>query len=444
VRFTKSIVKPVALFAVAGVVVAVTASLTTASAQPAERPAPGMALKSVKEAPDGKYIVQLSAAPVALYDGGVAGLAATASTDGVHFDRSTAAVDAYRSYLDDERAAVLQAVPGVKPFYTYDWAYAGFAAKMTFEQAKALAGTRGVAGVFPNEIQTIDTDYSPTFLEISEPGGLWEQAGGPAEAGEGLVIGVLDTGITPESGSFAPLAEPAPVPVGWTGTCDPGDPDDLGGGPLGDDITDGDQEAALECDGDVLNNKVIGARYYVEGLGTPDVDEFLSPRDMGAHGSHTASTAGGNYDVPITIDGESFGTINGMAPRARIAMYKVCWQNEVSGACSTADSAMAIDQATADGVDVINYSISGSLDAANDPAATAFRGAAAAGIFVATSAGNSGPTHRTVAHNYPWVTTVAASTQAREFRADVILEDGTRYSGTSISHGVGPALAVYA
>ena len=304
---------------------------------------------------------------------------------------ASSSVDRYRAYLDDERAAILEVVPGVEPFYEYDWAYAGFAAAMTYEQAKALARTPGVAGVFPNEMFTLDTTHTPEFLEISEPGGLWEQAGGPEEAGEGLVIGIVDGGVSPDSGSFAPLEEPAPIPDGWLGTCDAGDAADLGGGTIGDEETQGTQEAAIVCDGDVINNKVIGARYYVDGFGDPDPDEFLSPRDVGGHGSHTSSTSAGNYDIPITVAGAELGNISGMAPRARVATYKACWQTPTGGSCASSDTTMAIEQAVADGVDAINYSIGGSLDSANTPQATAFRAAAAAGIFVAASAGNSGP-----------------------------------------------------
>ena len=445
-RFEKSIMKPAAALVVAGAVVAVTVSVTSlAAAQPADRPAPGMTLKDVREAPDGKYIVGLSAAPVALYRGGVADLPGTASSDGLSLDRTTPAVEEYRSFLDDERAAVLEAVPGVKAFYEYDWAYAGFAAELTYEQAKALARTPGVAGVFPNEMFALETTHTPEFLGISEPGGLWEQAGGPEEAGEGLVLGIVDGGFTPESGSFAPLEEPAPIPDGFTGTCDPGDPADLGGGAIGDDETNGTQPAAIECDGDVYNNKVIAARYFSDGFGSPDPDDFLSPRDVGGHGSHTGSTSGGNVGVPITVAGAELGKISGMAPRARIAAYKACWQTPAGGSCASADTTMAIDQAVADGVDAINYSIGGSLDSANSPDATAFRAAAAAGIFVAVSAGNDGATGAsTVAHNYPWVTTVAASTQDRRFEADAILADGTSFTGTSISTGAGPAPALFA
>jgi photosystem II stability/assembly factor-like uncharacterized protein len=292
---------------------------------------------------------------------------------------------------------------------------------------------------------SLDTTHTPEFLGLSKPGGLWEQAGGVEEAGEGLVLGMIDGGFTPESGSFAPLAEPAPVPPGWAGTCQTGDADDLGGGLIGDGVTQGTQEAAIDCDGDVFNNKVIGARYFVAGFGSPDPDEFLSPRDVGGHGSNTSSIAGGNYGVAITVGGAELGKISGMAPRARISTYKVCWQTPDGGSCASADTTAAINQAVADGVDVINYSISGSTSSAVTPQATAFRAAAAAGIFVSVSAGNSGTSGlSTVAHNYPWVTTVAASTQDREFLADAVTGDGDHYTGTSISTGVEETAAVYA
>ena len=120
--------------------------------------------------------------------------------------------------------------------------------------------------------------------------------------------------------------------------------------------------------------------------------EFNSPRDFGGHGTHTASTAGGNANVPTTGEAAVFGTISGIAPRARIAAYKVCWETGTGGSCFTTDIVAAIDQAVADGVDVINFSISGSTTNFRDPVEIAFLFAADAGIFVAASAGNSGPT----------------------------------------------------
>ena len=120
-----------------------------------------------------------------------------------------------------------------------------------------------------------------------------------------------------------------------------------------------------------------------------------------------------------------FGKASGMAPRARIAAYKVCWaDSRRTAAASTSDSVAAIDQAVADGVDVINYSISGTQTNFLDPVEVAFLFAANAGVFVATSAGNSGPTTCTVAHPGPWLTTVAAGTHNRNGIGSVTLGNG--------------------
>ena len=102
----------------------------------------------------------------------------------------------------------------------------------------------------------------------------------------------------------------------------------------------------------------------------------------------------------MTGPGTVFGTISGMAPRARIAMYKALWSTQDAPTASgcTADLVAAIDQAVADGVDVINYSISGSQTNFLDPVMVSYLYTARAGIFVATSAGNSGPAESTVAH----------------------------------------------
>src|SRR5258708_12023590 len=132
--------------------------------------------------------------------------------------------------------------------------------------------------------------------------------------------------------------------------------------------------------------------------------------------------------------------MSGMAPRARIAVYKALWstQDASTGSGFTSDLVAAIDQAVADGVDVINYSISGSLTNFLDPAEIAFLNAANAGVFVAASAGNSGPTTSTVAHPSPWLTTVAAGTHNPSGQGSVQL-GGTTYHRASLATPVGPA-----
>ena len=185
------------------------------------------------------------------------------------------------------------------------------------------------------------------------------QLGGVGSAGEDVIIGIIDGGIWPESLSFADRVDangdPSNAPggkrayqqiPGWHGKCMPGE-----------------QFTASNC-----NQKLIGAQCFNAGWGgNAGIDaqlpwEFNSPRDFGGHGTHTASTAGGNNNVPTTGPAAVFGAISGIAPRARIAAYKVCWETGAGGSCFTTDSVAAIDQAVADGVDVINFSISGTHD----------------------------------------------------------------------------------
>ena len=187
---------------------------------------------------------------------------------------------------------------------------------------------------------------------------------------------------------------------------------------------------------------ILNATYrsvVAQGLYSPHWSDYISPRDNGGHGTHTASTAGGNAKVDANVAGVAMGQASGIAPRARIAAYKVCWSYKdpanlalPKNSCFTGDNVAAIEKAVADGVDVINYSISGSQTTVNDPVELAFLGAANAGVFVAASAGNSGPGNA-VAHLGPWLTTVGASTHDRLNAANVILDNGAKYQGGSLN-----------
>jgi hypothetical protein len=192
----------------------------------------------------------------------------------------------------------------------------------------------------------------------------------------------------------------------------------------------------------MCNQKLIGAQYFNAAWGGNAgiaEEEFASPRDFGGHGTHTASTSGGNANVPTTQDAALFGSVSGIAPRARIAAYKALWETPSGGSGYNSDLVAAIDQAVADGVDVINYSVSGTSTNFADPVEIAFLFAADAGVFVAASAGNSGPTTSTVAHPSPWTTTVAAGTHNRNGTGSVTLGNGVTYSGASFAGRTGPA-----
>ena len=378
------------------------------------------------------YIVQLDEMPVTAYEGGIQGLAATKPKKGQKIDPNSPAVINYMAHLAAQHDSVLRGVGNGRKLYSYGYVFNGFAAEMTEAQAQQLALTKGVLVVTKDEARSVDTSSTPGFLGLSGEGGFWNTTGAK---GEGVIIGMVDTGIWPESDSFTDRTgangnaskdgklDYQQIP-GWHGKCTPGD-----------------QFTAADC-----NQKLIGARYYNAGFGGNAAIsaalpyEFNSPRDFEGHGTHTASTAGGNSGVVATGPAAPFGSISGMAPRARIAAYKVCWA--VIG-CATSDSVAAIDQAVADGVDVINYSISGSRTNFRDPVEIAFLFAADAGVFVAASAGNSGPLASTVAHPGPWLTTVAAGTHNRNSVGSVTMGNGATYTGVSLAAtAVGPVALI--
>ena len=406
---------------------------------------PGAALAASPKVHDGAqrfthgglYIVEMRELPTVAYDGKTAGYAATKPAVGKKLHVTDAVVTRYVGHLVSRHDAKLKALGGTK-IYDYTYSFNGFAAQLTAAQANKLAADKDVLAVVPNEIRTVDTSSTPAFLGLSDAGGLWDQLGGVGKAGEGIIIGDVDSGIWPESLSFADRVDangnPSNAPSakrvyqnlpGTTFKC-----------------TNGEAFTATTC-----NQKLIGARYYNAafggnaGINADRPWEFNSARDYNGHGTHTASTAGGNFGVPTTGPAAGFGKTSGMAPRARIAVYKALWSTKDASTASggTVDLVAAIDQAVADGVDVINYSISGSLTNFLDPVEVSYLFAAQAGVFVSESAGNSGPTASTVAHPSPWTTTVAAGTHNRNGEGSVTLGNGVTYTGASIATAVGPA-----
>src|SRR5688500_15645464 len=291
------------------------------------------------------YIVRLSESPVTAYKGGIKGYAATRPAKGQKINPDSSKVLNYLNYLTARHDAVLGAAGG-KKVYDYGYVFNGFAAELTAAQADKIKSIPGVLSVEKNEFRSLDTSDTPNFLGLTGAGGFYETTGAK---GENVIIGIVDGGVWPESLSFSDRTGAngnaskdgklsyQQIP-GWHGKCVPGE-----------------RFTATHC-----NQKLIGARYYNAGFGgnaginAELPHEFLSPRDFGGHGTHTASTAGGNAGVPTTQDAKPFGATNGIAPRARIAAYKVCWQFPAGGSCATVDSVAAIDQAVADGVDVIN------------------------------------------------------------------------------------------
>lgn len=425
------------LFNVLSIVLVLILALTAVAPASANQGNGNGKAKVQEEFSDGVYIVQMIDDPVIAYEGGISGLKATKPGKGQKVNPKDSKVVKYVAHLNNSHNDALAKAGGGVKFYDYVYSFNGFAAQLTGAQASKLASLPNVVSVRPDEVLHIDTSNSPGFMGMNNSGGIWDQVGGVGNAGEDVVVGIVDSGLWPENPSFSDQTDLADrpgnsgkrtraygaPPSDWYGTCQ-----------------SGEQWSQDDC-----NYKVIGARYYLSGYGHYGIvkDDYKSARDSDGHGSHTAGTAAGNYNVPATGDAASLGSVSGMAPRARIAVYKVCWNGD-DGGCVTSDSVAAIDQAVADGVDVINFSISGTTTDFLSPVEVAFLFAADAGVFVAASAGNEGPGDSTVAHPSPWLTTVAASTH-RSSAGSATLGDNSVYVGvTSTGIGVGPAPLVYA
>jgi subtilisin family serine protease len=384
-------------------------------------------------------LVKFDADPAATYKGGIQGLGATSpQVTGRRIRRGEPSVQAYDRFLagkeQDFGSALSRAVPRARIVHRFRTIFGGVSVVLPRDQVKKLAGLPNVKTIFPDVLLPLDTDRSTAF--IGAPA-LWSQLGGAGQAGKGVIVGIVDSGIWPESPSLQDDGGlPAP-PAKWTGTaCEFGSakPGDL----------------PYTCD-----HKLIGARRMMTTFDTfgpaPGAGEYFTARDNNGHGSHTATTAAGNANVAAEFNGTPLGILSGVAPRAHLAVYKVCFTvmsgaNAGSGSCYTSDSAAAIEQAILDGVDVINFSIGGGENPYSDAVSLAFLDAYAAGVFVACSAGNDGPGADTVDHREPWTTTAAASTTDKLYHGSAQLSSASSASlgleGVSAYDGTLPAAPV--
>ena len=351
------------------------------------------------------------------------------------FDRSSAAVQRHIAKISAEQDDLISSVGrGVERIYSYRYALNGFAARMTPAQAQKLESNDAVLSVWEDEVRPLATNFSARFLGLFEPGvGL---RGALGLDGDGIVIGVIDSGITPQHPALKDTREADrpracrsswaensllgmllcrrfkklddqlvfDPPENWSGICQTGD-----------------RFVTTDC-----NNKLIGARWYAEGAragGPIHVDEIFSARDADGHGTHTATTAAGNR-VKASIFGTFIGNVEGIAPKARIAAYKACWMRPgaLTANCNTSDLANAIDAAVADGVHIINYSVGSSLLTVTAPDDIALMNAAKAGVLTVVAAGNDGPNFGTIGSpaGAPWVITAGASSREGEHSLEAL------------------------
>lgn len=309
----------------------------------------------------------------------------------------------------EQQDAALSLVGSPSPIVRWTTALNGFAVRLTPGQADTLAADTGVSLVEKNSVRKV----------AGRPGtGTGPAASRIHSGGSGVVIGVVDSGIHPESPLFADVPGLGAVPDRFRGTC-----------------TTGQDWDAATC-----NRKIVGARWFVDGFGSDRLRtaSSLSARDEDGHGTQMASIAAGNAGISVRVDDQRLGSYGGVAPQARIAVYKACWTapDPHDDGCATADLVSAIDAATRDGVDVLSLSVGG--PAGVDTVERALLGAAEADIVVVAAAGNGGR-RSPAAHTGPWVTTVGASTGVTR-RGSIRLGSGPSLEGAmSATRPAGPA-----
>jgi hypothetical protein len=359
------------------------------------------------------YIVGLRSAPLAMADSAPSGLETLPRTEEGRLDVRAPAAEAYVERLQHEQDAFLaaaaqqlgRAVAPIGPQFRFQHAFNGMALRLSPAEATALAARPEVLLVEPYTEHPLDTDVGPTLIGAPS---IWSGTSTPgalATRGEGTVIGVIDSGANLLSPSYATVdldgyTHTNPLGSGnYLGWCNPSNPNHVPGR-------------------DICTDKLIGGWDFVDGAAPAGVYEAPGFEDENGHGSHTASTAGGNRRN-ATINGVNTVT-SGVAPRANLIVYDACYTNTAGqGLCPNVSTLASINQAVADGiVDVINYSISGGTSPWVEANSLAFLAAHNAGIYVAASAGNSGPGPATLGHVEPWVSTTGASTHNRIFGGD--------------------------
>lgn len=385
-------------------------------------------------APKAIFIIGFTEPPMAMYDGSRPGLKSVprdADTGLMKVDSAEA--KAYAKHLEGEQAKFLgsaAAILGRKaspitPDFQFQHAFNGMVLALTDAEAARLARHPSVALVEPYHEYELTTDAGPAWVQAPQ---VW--AGQPPLApnrGEGIVVGIIDSGANIGSPSFAETdldgyRHVNPLGAGrFLGWCNP-------------------TNANHNAQRDRCNGKLIGGWDFTDFVVTEGNPGFIAGafealgfEDENGHGSHVGATAAGGRRT-ATVNGREV-TISGVAPRANIVAYDVCYTNSAGqGLCPNVSTLAAINQTVADGVvRVLNYSISGGGNPWGGANEQAFLAAQNAGVLPVASAGNSGPGPATVAHLAPWMLTVAASTHDRagyDF-----------YAGITAPTGAPPAVA---
>ncbi|KAH7661124.1 Tripeptidyl-peptidase II protein [Dioscorea alata] len=390
----------------------------------------GMLVMSLCQENAAVYIVTMKKAPVSHYNGQFQKLCSSALSSGASGEfntfnkpRKSCGTDkSYSSHLIRLQDSLLRkALKGQNylKLYSYHYLINGFAVLITPTQADKLARRKEVSNVILDFSVRTDTTHTPEFLGL--PNGAWVKEGGPEVAGEGVVIGFIDTGIDPTHPSFSDdlSLNQYPIPAHYSGVC----------------------EVTQDFPSGSCNRKLVGARHFAASAITRGIfnnsQDHASPFDGDGHGTHTASIAAGNHGIPVVVSNHQFGNASGMAPRAHIAVYKALYKSFGGFA---ADVVAAIDQAAEDGVDIISLSITpnrrpSGLATFFNPIDMSLLSAIKAGIFVVQAAGNTGPAPKSMSSFSPWIFSVGAATHDRIYNNYIVLGDNLTISGTGLASG---------
>jgi subtilisin family serine protease len=275
--------------------------------------------------------------------------------------------------------------------------FSGFTAKLTRAELDSVTKKPGFIRAFLDRKLHLMTTHTPAYLGLKNGTGFWSDA----SYGKGVIVGLLDTGIHATHPSFDDHGIPPP-PSRWKGSC-----------------------KAARC-----NNKIIGAKSLVGD----------DSGDKAGHGTHTSSTAVGNFITGASYHGVGMGTASGIAPGAHVAMYKVCVGND----CDASAILAGMDAAIKDGVDVLSLSLGGNTGSFNeDPIAIGAFSAVSKGILVVCAAGNNGPSPGSITNDAPWLLTVASGSVDRSFGAEVRLGNDKTINGEALTQKAKPSSMTY-
>ncbi|KAK1433440.1 hypothetical protein QVD17_10350 [Tagetes erecta] len=326
----------------------------------------------------------------------------------VHMDKSVMP-SPFSDHLHWYHTTMRSVSKSTNMLYAYNKVMHGFTTRLTVDEAKLLKQQHGIVSIQEEPVYQLHTTRSSEFLGLER---LEDVMLPESNSGSDVIVGVLDTGVWPGSKSLDDTGF-GPIPSRWKGKCE---------------NSTGFNESSC-------NRKLIGARYFLKAYeaslnGTFDENvESRSPVDDDGHGTHCVTTAVGSAVSDASLFGYAKGTARGVAPRARLAVYKACWLR----GCRGSDVLAAFETAIADGVDIISMSAGSNGEFFSDPFSYGAFKAVSHGIFVSTSAGNNRPTGPEPLSNVaPWVITVGASSLDRDFPGYISLGNGKKFSGVSL------------